>query len=138
MFAYNPTVNDMSGQIMASGQIGAARTQADMYNQLGSNIGNALAAIGGMYGEFQDKKQGAMALDQAMGMAADEKLISYDTLEKFTQLPWRQKKPVFDLVAATVIPIAANRIKTNDQASIWSKYRSTMPSNSDDGGWTVY
>lgn len=131
MFAYNPTVNDMSGQIMAQGTVGAARTQADMYNQLGSNIGNALAAIGGMYGEFQDKKQGAMALDQAMGMAADEKLISYDSLEKFRNLPWRQKKPVFDLVTATVIPIAANRIKTNDQASIWSQYRNSGDSMPD-------
>lgn len=123
MFNYGPTVSDRSGEIMAAGQIGAARTQADMYNQIGSNIGNALAAIGGMYGEFQDKKQGAMALDQAMGMAADEKLISYDSLEKFRNLPWRQKKPVFDLMASTIVPIAANRMKVNDQARIWSQYR---------------
>ena len=137
MFAYNAGgVTDRSGEIIAQGTVGAARTQAEMYNQLGNNIGNALAAIGGMYGEFQDKKQGAMALDQAMGMAADQKLISYDTLEKFTQLPWRQKKPVFDLVTATVIPIAANKMKVNDQASIWSQYRNTgggMP----DGGFYV-
>jgi len=119
MFAYNPAVNDNRDQYIMQ----AANTQAQMYNQLGSNIGNALVSIGSMYGEFQDKKQGAMALDQAMGMAADEKLITYDSLEKFRNLPWRQKKPVFDLVTATVIPIAANRMKVNDQARIWSQYR---------------
>lgn len=129
--SYFPVTPDRSGEILASGMMGAANTQAQMYNQLGSNIGNALAAIGGMYGEFQDKKQGAMALDQAMGMAADEKLISYDSLEKFRNLPWRQKKPVFDLMASTIVPIAANRMKTSDQARIWSQYRNSgdsMPS----------
>lgn len=121
--SYFPVTPDRSGEILASGMMGAANTQAQMYNQLGSNIGNALASIGAMYGEFQDKKQGAMALDQAMGMAADEKLISYDSLEKFRNLPWRQKKPVFDLMTATIVPIAANRMKTSDQARIWSQYR---------------
>jgi len=132
MFPYNPTVNDRSGEIIAAGQMQAANTQAQMYNQLGSNIGNALASIGSMYGEFRDKKQGAMALDQAMGMAADEKLISYDSLEKFRNLPWRQKKPVFDLMASTIVPIAANRMKTTDQARIWSQYRNTSPDGDGD------
>lgn len=139
MFGYQPTVNDNSGAIMAQGMMGAARTQAEMYNQLGNNIGNALAAIGGMYGEFQDKKQGSLALDKAMGMAADEGLVTYDTLEKFQNLPWRQKKPVFDLVTATVVPIAANRQKVEDQARVWSEYRGSggggaMPA----GGFFTY
>jgi hypothetical protein len=51
MFAYNPTVNDRSGEILASGQMQAANTQAQMYNQLGDNIGGALASLGGMFGE---------------------------------------------------------------------------------------
>lgn len=121
--SYFPVTPNRSGEILASGITGAANTQSQMYSQLGSNIGDALASIGGMYGQFQDKKQGAMALDQAMGMAADEKLISYDSLEKFRNLPWRQKKPVFDLMTATIVPIAANRMKTSDQARIWSQYR---------------
>ena len=140
MFAYNAGgVMDRSGEILAQGTVGAARTQAEMYNQLGNNIGNALAAVGGMYGEFQDKKQGSLALDKAMGMAADEGLVTYDTLEKFQNLPWRQKKPVFDLVTATVVPIAANRKKVEDQARVWSEYRGSggggaMPA---DGGFYI-
>jgi len=51
MFAYNPTVNDNSGAILAQGQIGAAQTQAESMNNLGQNIGSALSAIGGIYGK---------------------------------------------------------------------------------------
>jgi hypothetical protein len=51
MFAYQPTVNDNSGAILAQGQVGAAQTQAEMYNRLGSDIGGALSAIGGIYGK---------------------------------------------------------------------------------------
>jgi hypothetical protein len=51
MFAYSPTVNDRSGEITAAGQIASANTQANMYNQLGNNIGGVLATIGGIYGE---------------------------------------------------------------------------------------
>lgn len=132
MFAYNAGgVTDRSGEIIAQGTVGAARTQAEMYNQLGNNIGNALASIGAMYGEFQDKKQGAMALDQAVGMAHDADLITRDALDSFRNLPWKQKKPVFDLMTATIVPIAANRMKVNDQASIWSKYRNSGDSMPD-------
>jgi hypothetical protein len=51
MFSYSPQVADRSGEITAAGQIASANTQANMYNQLGNNIGGALSAIGGIYGE---------------------------------------------------------------------------------------
>jgi hypothetical protein len=51
MFAYNPSVNDNSGQILAAGQVGAAQANAQMMGQVGENIGGALQAIGGMYAQ---------------------------------------------------------------------------------------
>jgi hypothetical protein len=51
MFSYSPQVADRSGEITAAGQVASANTQAQMYNQLGNNIGGALATIGGIYGE---------------------------------------------------------------------------------------
>jgi hypothetical protein len=51
MFSYSPQVADRSGEITAAGQIASANTQANMYNQLGNNIGGVLATIGGIYGE---------------------------------------------------------------------------------------
>ena len=49
MFAYNPTVNDMSGQIMGAGQLQAAATNAESMVGLGENIGEALKSVGGSF-----------------------------------------------------------------------------------------
>lgn len=51
MFPYQPTVNDESGKILAQGQINAAQTNAQTMDRLGSDIGSALSAIGGIYGK---------------------------------------------------------------------------------------
>ena len=51
MFPYAPTENDESGRILAQGQIASSATQANTMRQLGSDIGGALSAIGGIYGK---------------------------------------------------------------------------------------
>ena len=51
MFAYNPTVNDRSGEILAAGQVGAARASADMLQGIGNNIGEAVKSFAGAYAE---------------------------------------------------------------------------------------
>jgi hypothetical protein len=50
MFAYSPTP-DRSGELLAAGQLGAAQANQQMMSQLGSDIGGALSAIGGIYGK---------------------------------------------------------------------------------------
>jgi hypothetical protein len=50
MFAYDPGVSDRSGEILAMSMMGAADTQAKSYNQLGENIGDALASLGYSFG----------------------------------------------------------------------------------------
>jgi hypothetical protein len=71
MFAYNPTVNDMSGQIMAQGQVGAAQSNAQMMGQLGQDIGGALASIGGMYAENKGLEAKAKGYDQVGKILGD-------------------------------------------------------------------
>ena len=56
MFSYAPQESDQSGRIIAQGMMGAAQTNAQMMGQLGQNIGGALQAIGGMYGEAREKR----------------------------------------------------------------------------------
>ena len=61
---YSPTVNDQSGQIMASGQIGAAQTNAQMMGQFGQDIGSAIKSIGGtIAGGMQANAQADSAFD---------------------------------------------------------------------------
>ena len=89
MFAYNPTVNDNSGAILAQGQVGSAQTQAEMYNRLGSDIGGALSAIGGIYGkaagsakEEKDKFTGMFDFLQSKNLVSPSAQIA---IEGFTK-----------------------------------------------------
>lgn len=66
MFAYNPTVNDRSGEIIGAGMMGAAETNANTMNQLGQNIGGALASIGNIYGELEGMKAKGRAFKKTM------------------------------------------------------------------------
>jgi hypothetical protein len=43
---YNPTVNDRSGEFIAAGRMDAARSNAQMLEQLGENIGGTIRSAG--------------------------------------------------------------------------------------------
>lgn len=63
MFAYNPSVNDNSGQILAAGQVGAAQANAQMMGQIGQDIGGALKSLGAMYAEEKGMQAEAAGYD---------------------------------------------------------------------------
>ena len=176
MMNYNPTVNDISGQILGQGlerkgaydaQAIQAQAEADLAKamrqhsnivkgvgvvgdvvKLAANIytggaaGAAMSMAGGMGGgggeggggdggggllnafsQYFGAKEDSKAIDKMAGMARDEGLMTQDTLEKFVNLPWKEKAPVFDLWRSSMMPIQANRMKVQDQAKIWSDYR---------------
>jgi hypothetical protein len=66
MFAYNPTVNDMSGQIMGAGQLQAAATNAESMVGLGQNIGEALKSVGGSFQDAREKYEEGKGIYSAM------------------------------------------------------------------------
>ena len=84
MFAYNPTVNDNSGAIMAQGMMGAADTNAQMMQGLGNNIGNALQTIGGMYGEVEARKAKGRAFKDVFKVVSSSAGIDMKQLEQLT------------------------------------------------------
>ena len=51
MFAYNPTVNDTSGQIIGQGMVGAAQTTANAQVKMADDIGGALVGLAGAFGD---------------------------------------------------------------------------------------
>jgi hypothetical protein len=81
MFAYNPTVNDRSGELLAMGQMGAAQTNAQTMGQLGQDIGGALAGIGQMYGEIEGNKAKGRAFKDVFKVVAPTVGMSMDQLE---------------------------------------------------------
>jgi hypothetical protein len=102
-------VGGPAGAAMASGMGGGG----------GEGGGGLLSAFTQYFGAKQDSK----TIDKMAGMARDEGLMTQDTLEKFVNLPWKEKAPVFDLWRQTMMPIQANRMKVQDQAQIWGQYR---------------
>jgi len=80
MFAYSPTP-DRSGEILASGQMQAAQTNAQMMNQLGSDIGGALAGIGEMYGEIEGRKAKGRAFKDVFKVVGPTMGMSLEQLE---------------------------------------------------------
>jgi gas vesicle protein len=117
----------MMGGIGAIGNIAGMAAGAAIGGPAGlmaaSSGGGLLNSIAQVYGAKETSK----ALDKSMGMAADEGLITYDMLEKFTNLPWQQKAPVFDLWRTSMLPVQTNRMKVEDQARIWGEYRGNEP-----------
>jgi len=81
MFAYAPRENNESGRILAGGQIGAAQSNAQMMSQLGSDIGGALASIGGMYGEIEGQKAKGRAFKDVFKVVSPSLGISMEQLE---------------------------------------------------------
>jgi hypothetical protein len=88
MFAYNPTP-DRSGEILGAGQMRAADTQAQMYNQLGNNIGGALASLGGAFGEsMKENKNQKRTFEGMYNFLSSKNMLSPEidaTLQGFAQ-----------------------------------------------------
>jgi hypothetical protein len=69
MFAYNPQVQDQSGQILGQYQTQAAKTQAESQAALGQNIGKGLESIGSsIAGGITKSRENAIKYDTAAGM----------------------------------------------------------------------
>lgn len=130
MFAYSPTVNDNSGAILAQGQIGAAQTQAQMYNRLGSDIGGALESIGSMYGKAQDKKRMLVGMDKAVSAMSDMGAITSDFRDKYMAVDQEIRPFLFEAIASPMFKSYTAGQSAAAQAQAWDKYKKNWP-NSD-------
>jgi hypothetical protein len=120
MFAYNPTENDQSGRIIAQGMMGAAQTNANMYNQLGNNIGGALATIGGIYGKYKDKKDMLKGMDSAVGVMADAGALPKGFLNNYNQLDENVRPFIFQAIASPMFQALQKKQGYKDYAEAMS------------------
>ena len=110
MFAYNPTVNDQSGQIIGESVVNAANTSANANMQLASDIGGALTSLAGAYGASKMKAAGGKAFKDFMGVAGpaiglkDEQLKLFKTMSDQDAY---QMSEMFMPVAPSMISSAA-------------------------------
>ena len=140
MFSYSPQTQDRSGEIIGAGQIGASATRAQTMTKLGGDIGGALAALGGMYGQYQDKKDMLVGMDRGVGFMSDIGAINPDIRDRFMNLDKREKPFVFDLLRQGMfVPFAAGQ-SAGFQAKAWDQYKSKWGNNAGGAprGWDVY
>jgi hypothetical protein len=71
MFAYNPQTQDMSGQIIGQGMIGAAQTTAGAQMQMADDIGSSLVSLAAAYGAKKGTEAKGKNFKKFMGMAGD-------------------------------------------------------------------
>lgn len=93
MFAYNPTVNDRSGEIIGTGMVGAAQTNAQMMSDLGQNIGGAISAIGGAYAENKAMKAKAQGYSQIADILGSSMFQNNDAVQGYLGELRKNKDP---------------------------------------------
>jgi hypothetical protein len=120
MFAYNPTVNDRSGEILGAGQMQAAQTNAQMMGQLGQDIGGALSAIGGIYGKYKDKKDMLKGMDSAVGVMADAGALPKGFLNNYNSLDDGVRPFIFQAIASPMFQALQKKQGYKDYAEAMS------------------
>jgi hypothetical protein len=106
MQAYNPSVNDRSGEILGQSQVGAAQTRAESMQQMGQDIGSAITSLAGMYAQDRMQVAGGKAFKDFMGMAAPAMGIKADDLELFKKI---NDRDAFQL-SQQFLPVAPSMI----------------------------
>ena len=125
MFAYNPQTQDNRDQYIMQ----TANTQAQMYNQLGDDIGGALSAIGGMYGKYKDKKDMLAGMDKSVGAMSDMGAVTSDFYQKYMNAPENVRPFLFEAVASPMLKSFSAGQAAAAQAQAWDKYKKTWGAN---------
>lgn len=86
MFAYNPTVEDRSGEILGAAQASSATTKANANVKLVSDIGSALVSLAGAYGASKMQAAGGKAFKQVMEIAGPSMGLTDEQLKMFKSM----------------------------------------------------
>ena len=135
MFAYNPTVNDMSGQILGQGQIASSATRAQTMNTLGQNIGSALSSLGDMYGKARDKKSALKGMDTAMGAMADIGALPKGFLNQYNQLDDETRPFIFQALASPMFQAYQKKQGYKDYAEAMQPLYGSKSPGADSSMW---
>jgi hypothetical protein len=100
MFAFNPGVNDMSGQILGQAAVGAAQTTADAKVKLTNDIGSALVGLAGMYAGSVEKKDALKGMDTAVMGMSDLGAITPDFRDSYLNADDRTRPFLFQALAS--------------------------------------
>ena len=127
MFAYNPTVNDRSGEIIGAGMMGAAQTNADTMRQVGSDIGSVISQFAGAYAADKALKAKGEAYGDFMKRHGQQLGFDPGYLEDFLKRDPREQAMIGDSIIG--MQNTGNRLMSlnymNQQANLFGGNRGT-------------
>lgn len=138
MFAFDPGVNDTSGQILGQGQISAANTTAQANVKLVDDIGGALVSLANVYGKKRDKKDMLAGMDQSVSAMSDIGAVTADFRERYMNAPENVRPFLFEAVASPMLKSFSAGQSAAAQAQAWDKYKQNWGGNAggQPGGFT--
>ena len=135
MFAYNPTVNDTSGQILGQGQVNAAQTTAGAQVRMVDDIGSALVGLAGAYGQARDKKAVLKGMDQTMGAMADMDVLPKGFLNSYNQLDDETRPFIFQALASPMFQAYQKKQGYKDYAEAMQGLYGSKAAGADSQMW---
>lgn len=130
MFAYNPLVQNRSGEITGQGQIQGAQSMAAGINSAASGIAGGLQELGKTY---QASKQGDTAIDlgKSLGLFNDENGdFNQEAFDQLKSLPWQQKAGLAPTMIG-LVNASTMRNYRGSMADLAAKNAATRAANSE-------
>jgi hypothetical protein len=115
MFAYNPTVNDMSGQIRGEGIVNAAQMNAQAKMKLADDIGSAVVSLAGSYAGAKAQAAELQGYDEVFKMHGQQLGFSGEDVERILKMPDQQRRGLYTSFYQNHAPYAQRMDYLNTQ-----------------------
>ena len=138
MFAFNPGVNDRSGEIIGQGAVNAANTTAQANVKLVDDIGSSIVSLASAYGTSKAQAAELEGYDEVFKMHAPQMGIGGEDLDRFLKMPSQQRRAAYTSLYENYMPHQQRMEYLNTQASSFGN-RGTGGSNPNNsgGGYTM-
>ena len=123
MFAFDPGVNDTSGQILGQGMVSSAQTRADAGVKMVDDIGNSLVGLANAYAGAKDKKKLLDGMDKSVSAMSDMGAITTDFRDKYMAVDQDVRPFLFEAIASPMFKSYTAGQSAAAQAQAWDKYR---------------
>jgi hypothetical protein len=117
MFAFNPGVNDRSGEIIGQGAVNAANTTAQANVKLVDDIGSSIVSLASAYGASKAEAAELEGYDEVFKMHAPQMGIGGEDLDRFLKMPNQQRRAAYTSLYENYMPHQQRMEYLNTQAS---------------------
>jgi hypothetical protein len=138
MFAFNPGVNDTSGQILGQGMVSSAQTKADAQVKMVDDIGNSLVGLANAYAGAKDKKKLLDGMDKSVSAMSDMGAITTDFRDKYMAVDQDVRPFLFEAIASPMFKSYTAGQSAAAQAQAWDKYKQNWGGGDEQRGNNKY